>query len=316
MKLFFTIIFLTTFILLFLFPHTATSYAKEGLYIWMQNVLPSLYPFMILQSVFIQLKYDEFLGKLLKPVMKYLFPLSECAYFAIPLGFLCGFPMGAIVTTKLYQGKKLNKKEAELLLSFCNNIGPVYTLTMILPIFPKEYHLFILFLMYGIPFLYGSLLSHLLHKRKKEFYETKKENNIVKTQKETIEKSFCSIFFSAVKQAGESILTLGGCMIFFSILRIFLEIIPNDTPLLQCIGTGSIEVGSFVQVLSENISLFSYGESILILSGVITGGLSCFMQTCSIIEGTDLSINKYLFHKCIQTLLWIFIGTIRFFLIS
>lgn len=307
MKLFFIILTLTTALLMLLFPNVTSSYAKEGLLIWLQNVLPSLYPFMVLQSILIQMHFDETLGKILSPLLKKIFPLSNNAFFAIPVGFLCGFPMGAIITTYLYQKQKINKTDAELLLSFCNNIGPVYSLTMILPLFDKKLHLYIMLLIYGIPFLYGIIITNLTAIRKKK----KRENKVyipenTKSQTDNSLKP-AKMLFKALQSSGVSILTLGGCMIFFSILRIFTDIIPKNLPIIHCIGTGFLEPGSFISLISQKLNVINTNCAIILLSLIIPGGLSCTMQTLSIICETDLSIKKYIFNKIAQTILWIII---------
>lgn len=292
---------------MFLFPNVTTSYAKEGLLNWFHNVLPALYPFMVIQSVLIDFKFDAFIGKILKPLLKYIFPLSESAFFAIPIGFLCGFPMGAITTVRLYLNQKITKTEAEVLLAFCNNIGPIYTLTMILPLFPKEKHMLILSLMYGIPLLYGSLLTN-IHKRKEKTtmsLKVKPTNNKACANAKTTKLHFA--LTKALRQSGESILVLGGCMVFFSILRIFLYVLPFKQPAFTCMMTGMLEVGSFISVLSQNTQKIGSSTQLLILSAVIIGGLSCIMQTLSITNDTDLSVKKYLFHKLLQTLIWIIV---------
>ena len=307
MKLFFIILTLTTALLMILFPNVTSSYAKEGLLIWLQNVLPSLYPFMVLQSILIQMHFDETLGKLLSPILQKLFPLSKNAYIAIPIGFLCGFPMGAIITTDLYQKHKINKTDAELLLSFCNNIGPVYSLTMILPLFEEKLHLYIMLLIYGIPFLYGIVLTKFSSKKEKK----KQKNKLyiqtpVKYQADDCLKT-AKMLFKALQTSGVSILTLGGCMIFFSILRIFTDIIPENLPIFLCVCTGFLEPGSFINLMAQKLNIINTKCAIILLSVIIPGGLSCTMQTLSIICETDLSIKKYIFHKIAQTILWILI---------
>ena len=310
MNLFFSIISITTAILMFLFPDVTTSYAKESLLNWLHNVLPALYPFMVLQTILIDLSFDEKIGKFIKPILKYIFPLSETTYFVIPTGFLCGFPMGAVATVRLYKEHKISKQEAEILLAFCNNIGPIYTLTMILPLFGEEFKPFILLLIYGIPFLYGIALAQINQIRYPKNKTT--QNNDVSYINTKDIPNYGIMFTNALKKSGESILTLGGCMIFFSILRIFLEFIPAYYNAIHCYCTGLLEIGSFITILSQNIQQLGFGSSLFLLSTIITGGLSCIMQTNSIIAGTDLSLVKYILHKLLQTVIWSIICIILF----
>lgn len=267
---------------------------------WFHNMIPSLFPFMILQSVFIGLNYEKSLGKILKVFLKPFFKLSEQALCAIPVGFLCGFPMGASITRDLYLSNKITKKEAEILLAFTNNLGPIYCFTTILPIFPKEKHLIILLLMYGIPFLYGILLSH-ISKIEKSVPATSEEKNTQKLEK---------VFPQAINNAIHAIVCLGGCMIFFNVFRILPMLLPVKNVLYNCISAGLIEISSFIHVLNQNSVYFTPEALLLMLSLVHPGGLSCIMQTMCILSETDLSIHKYVFHQMMQTFIWFIMSLI------
>ncbi len=313
MNLFIIILFSVTGIFLFLFPEQTTEYASKGLLNWFHNIIPALFPFMILQSVLIGMRFDEKTGKLLKPLLKPLFPLQESAYFAIPIGFLCGFPMGAIATRNLYTDGKIPKKDAELLLAFCNNIGPIYTITTILPLFPNTYRPLILIFMYALPLLYGSIITNLSNRKHQKTKSSHSQRCLDENSCKKERKEISLIFSNALKQAIESILSLGGCMVFFSVMQVLFTLLPFDTPLIKCLGCGLLEIGSFIQTLDINAPYLNLPECFLLLSLVHIGGLSCIMQTMCIISNTNLSIRNYLFHKLILTGIWCFCGLICFF---
>jgi sporulation integral membrane protein YlbJ len=67
-----------------------------------------------------------FLGQLLDPVMRPLFGLPGSSSLVVAMGYTSGFPVGAILTKKLYDEKSLNLKEAQHLLSFTNNSSPLF----------------------------------------------------------------------------------------------------------------------------------------------------------------------------------------------
>ena len=46
--------------------------------------------------------------------------------YALLLGLICGYPMGAKLTADLFREGKITKSEAQYLLTFCNNPGPVF----------------------------------------------------------------------------------------------------------------------------------------------------------------------------------------------
>ena len=97
---------------------------------------------------------------LIYPVVKPLAKVRKNVCYAMLMGFLCGFPMGARVVDDLYQRQMIDRREAEYLLAFCNNIGPVYFCSFVLPLLGRRLVWPYLFGMYGIPLLYGMALRY------------------------------------------------------------------------------------------------------------------------------------------------------------
>ena len=104
----------------------ALELSKAGLNLWFQNMIPTLLPFMILSGILIRMNLSDRFASLFSPLLRPLFGLSDSCLYVLVIGFLCGFPMGARVTAESYERGRLSKREATLMLSFCNNIGPIY----------------------------------------------------------------------------------------------------------------------------------------------------------------------------------------------
>jgi len=163
MKYLKTICLLALMLFILANPTDACRYALDGLTQWALRMVPTLFPFMMLSSLMVCCSADRVLGILFSKLCSPLLSLSRYGYYAVFIGFLCGFPMGAKVTGELYLDKKISVTEAHLLCGFCNHIGPAYFLGIVMPLLQEcGYHkrLPFLFGMYGIPLLYGSLLSH------------------------------------------------------------------------------------------------------------------------------------------------------------
>lgn len=295
------LLFIITAVMLFIEPQATGALAREGLLNWFNNMIPSLFPFMILQSVFIGLGYDSYISKLFHPVFKKLFRINPNGYSAILIGFLCGFPMGAITIKELYQSERISKRDAELLLSFCNNLGPIYCVSQILPLLEPAYQIIFLSFTYAIPLLYGIIITKLSPAHEKGILH------------KTAPKTLKELFPCALQKAINAIVTLGGCMIFFNVVRIVPALIPIDSVYYNCISSGLMEIGSFVNCLKENRTFFSQIESICLLSMIHPGGLSCMIQTMCVLQGSDLSFGKYVMHKLIQLLIWLLLCTILVF---
>lgn len=295
------LLFTITAVMLFIEPQTTGALAREGLLNWFNNMIPSLFPFMILQSFFIGLGYDTYVNKLLHPFFKKLFHLNPSGYSVLLIGFLCGFPMGAITVRELYQSKRIRKRDAELLLAFCNNLGPIYCISHILPLLEPVYKIIFLVLTYGVPLLYGSFITRL--------------SPVSETgpPPKAAFKTLSEIFPSALQNAINSIVSLGGCMIFFNVIRIVPALLPFHSGYYNCITSGLLEIGSFITCLKENSIFFSQFERLCLLSIIHPGGLSCLIQTMCVLQETDLSFRKYVFHKLLQLIIWLLICTILSF---
>ncbi len=128
-----TLLFLIMTGLLLTYPKESLALSLTGLQLWFNRMVPTLLPFMILSGIMIRLNLTEHIVKIISPVLTPLLRISLNGLYAVAIGFLCGFPMGARVIAELYENHKLSKEEASYLLAFCNNIGPVYFISFVLP---------------------------------------------------------------------------------------------------------------------------------------------------------------------------------------
>ena len=158
-----TLGFLLLFYLMLRYPVESVYYAFTGLTLWFQKMIPALFPFMILSGIMVRMDLTKYFALVLSPLLKPIFKVSGTGAYCIIMGFLCGFPMGAKVIADLYDRQKISKREATYLLSFCNNIGPIYFTGFVLPVLKLPTSFVYLFGMYGLPLLYG-LVSRIFFK--------------------------------------------------------------------------------------------------------------------------------------------------------
>lgn len=274
-------------------------YAAQGLNLWFERMIPVLFPFMILSGIMIRMKYTEKIASLIRPVLR-VYRIRKNVCYAIFMGFLCGFPMGAKVVAELYTENCLTKQEAEFLLSFCNNIGPVYFISFVLPLLGRKQVLPYLFGMYGIPLLYGFVLRYTCFRDLNGLCDTapvadRKCLKHIKS-KMSVSKLLLPILQAAddsIHASIQSILALGGYMILFNVLNLIPHLCCREkhvlfAPLLEITG-GLISLG-------DKVPLYS-------LLALSFGGLSCLAQSYHCLRGTDLSISRYILHKINITLL-------------
>lgn len=290
-KIIYTIFFI--FLTYCILTHSQLSlyYALNGLQLWYSKMIPSLLPFMIISGLMIRLRLTEGFVSLVYPVIHPLFHVSKNACYVIMMGFLCGFPMGARIIADLYLRGMLSHREAEFLLSFCNNIGPVYFMSFALPLLHRELFLPYFLGMYGLPLIYGIVLRKTLYRDiDTTTHKYNFENLLVAcscNQKETL----LYETDDAINTSIHSILSLGGYMVLFNLLNLIPHVITGRPSALLA---PLFEISGGLNILSHRLPLYT----LLILP---FGGLSCIAQTYSCIRDTDLSISKYTIHKLILT---------------
>jgi len=282
---------------------SAVSFAKQGLMVWFQTMIPTLLPFMILTSLSIHLGIHRWIVKVVEPVFYRIFQVNTDSIYCILFGFLCGFPMGARIVAQLYEKKYISREESSYLLTFCNNIGPIYFTNIVLKGIRPRYQLGALAGMYGILLFYGILMRYTLYRKM-----------IITQQKVPIEtgiqknrsKNRC-VFIAlddSINTSLNGIATLGGYMIFFNLCTVIpfyiLPIISNNMG-IYLFANCFLEISSGIQnVLLAQLPVTT--KELILLTMVMFGGISCLAQTISCIRNLRISIIPYCIHKILQAL--------------
>lgn len=264
------------------------AYASLGLELWFQKMIPTLLPFMILSGLMIRLHLTRYFVALVHPVLKPVYHVSESGSYAMIIGFLCGFPMGAKTISDLLKTGDLDKKQASFLLAFCNNIGPIYFCSFALPLLHRTLRFPYLFGMYGIPLLYGIMLRHLPMYRNLQNEEPKSGFKNSEHKPHLLQELDDCIFSSLRSIAG-----LGGYMIFFNLLNLIPHVLLGQKPRLLA---PFLEITGGLHMAEKLPALYA----LLLLS---FGGCSCIAQTYSCIKGSGLKLVPYLIHKGVLTAL-------------
>lgn len=276
--------------LLLRYPALSLQYAGTGLRLWFQKMIPTLLPFMILSGILLSMNLTEKFVRALHPLLHAIYRISPNGCYTLFMGFLCGFPMGARIVGQLREQEKISREEGNRLLAFCNNIGPIYFLSYVVPTLSIEKPLLPFLIMYGVPLLYGILVMRLFPPSVPETVEQSEEKKTAPAM------GLLTAVDTAIQSGLIGIGKLGGYMVFFNLLNILF--VP-----FRHLPSGLL---AFYQLLLEITSgIDQYGQSYpyMVLIMLPFGGFSCIAQTYSMIRQTDLSIRAYLFHKLAQTAL-------------
>src|SRR5690554_7877887 len=118
--------FLLFTIALMVFPGEGLAAAEEGLKIFWEIVLPSLFPFFVLTEILLGLGVVHFFGVILEPLMRPVFNVPGAGAFALSMGLVAGYPMDAVITGKFRRRGLCKKIEGERLLAFTNTADPLF----------------------------------------------------------------------------------------------------------------------------------------------------------------------------------------------
>lgn len=290
-KVFIYLFALAAVVLLVKNASDAILYAKDALRICVEMVVPSLFPFFICSGILIYSGFCEVLSKIFRFCMYPLFRVSPAGSSAFILGIVSGYPLGAITAGELYQNSYLSKTEAERLLAFCNNSGPLFILGSVgIAIYTN--------IGYGIALYISHILAALTVGILFRFYGRKK-HCAPDTSMTTPDRSAGEIFDISLQNGIRNILTVCGAVLFFSVIsRLLLDIIPMSN------FTSSIVSGLMEFVTGTvNVSHLSIPTANkLILTAVIVGfaGISVHAQVMAVIAKYRLSLAPYIVGKALH----------------
>lgn len=299
-------IFLMVFTLL-RSPSLCISAATDGLLLWFNKILPSLLPFIILINMLAGLNIMKYISRLALPLTVSLWHLPGSSLFAFIMGLIAGYPMGGKVVKQLVENKNLSISEGEKTLCFCNNCGPLFIIGTVGTLMLGDTHL-------GYFLFYIHLLSAFIISLIFSFYRTSSLDHTYSGISTSIQKnfSFSHLFNQSVQSAMDTLVGVGGYIIFFSVLaRVItssqfvhkLVSLPffNQVPSTYILGlvTGLLELSNGTDALATSSSNTLY--ALALLSAIISfGGLCIYFQTLYILEDIPLSTMPYLIAKTLQ----------------
>ena len=99
-----------------------------SLNIWINNVIPSLFPFFIATELLNHTNIPRIIGNMFNKIMRPLFNVPGIGAYALFMGIISGYPVGAKIVTNFRNQNLCTKEEAERLITFTNNSGPLFIL--------------------------------------------------------------------------------------------------------------------------------------------------------------------------------------------
>lgn len=281
------------FAVMLISPKAVFNGASEGLLLWFQIILPTLFPFIIITNLLLSTDSIHYISNAVGAVLCRLFKVSENGSFAVIVGFLCGYPMGAKVTADLITSGYVTREEGRYLLSFCNNTSPVFILNFIVwkTLGREELLVPSLLILLGTPMLMSLIFRrfYLKGRRQFDYLDMKREATDGKT-----DWNF-RIMDTCIMDSFETITKVGGYIILFSVILELIRSIPWQIPAINWL-LPSLEVTNGIVLIGKSaLPLTVQYPAILALTSF--GGFCAVAQTQCMIQKTSLSILPYTIEK-------------------
>ncbi len=290
-KIFLPLLAAGTVILILADAPRAITYARDAMSLCAEVIVPTLFPFFVCANILIYSGVCQSLSRAFTFCMRPLFNVSPAGSSAFILGIVSGYPLGAATAGELYKNGYITKTEAERLLSFCNNSGPLFILGSIgAAMYGNIRYGAVLYAIHII----ASVIVGILFR----FYKHKSyiAPDTVMTQPV---KGCGEIFSVALKNSVQTILTVCGSVIIFSMAsRLMLDLIPMS-PTADALLSGLMEfVTGTVKISNLTLPVMQK----LMLSALIVGfaGFGVHIQVIAVIARYELSLLPYFLGKALH----------------
>lgn len=316
----FSILILICTIFVIISPNVILTSTRNSLILWGNIIVPSLFSFLVLSELLNLTGINTIIGRILNPIMRPIFNLPGISSTAIVLGMTSGYPIGAKTTADLLKSKKCTLNDANHLITFTNNSGPLFISGAVgLGIYnnPAIANL-LLISHYTSAILVGILFRFI---KANDYKQNSTNSSII----EIINFSKIGLLLGdIIRRSISTLFILGGFIVIFAVFTCILD----SLGILNYISTiffpqldrysansliyGLLEVTNGVTRLAS--STFSLFFKIILTSFFIGfGGLSVHLQTLNILSDTQISISRYFIGKTLQGL---FSAVISYLLLS
>ncbi len=248
-------------------------------------IIPSLFPFFVISDVLMsRLNFSR--GGIFARLARSIFNLPPCALPVLAIGIISGYPVGAAAAVRLYENGEISKPDAEHLICFCNNSGPLFLICSVgCGMFGS---LQIGIMLYGIH-VFTALCAAVIGGR---LYTV--SGGTVLTPRKRFSMA------EAVENAFSKCVKITGFVIFFAIAAEFALGAANRLPLISSspfLRCGAISLLEMTNGISRSAALLPLDEALCLTSfAAAWSGISVLLQVKSVTKNL-LSTKKYVRYK-------------------
>ena len=278
-------------------PGLALEGARQGIMLWGNVVLPTLLPFMICSGVIVAMDAIHILTGPFRPILSGILKLSGQGSYVLMSGLLCGYPMGAKTTSDFLDSGRITPEEGKYLLAISNHPSPMFVLgyviaqIRVIPGISQGCPLWAVAAALYLPVIPISILArNCIHYRRKVYPVSYKEDS----------GEYPFSFDGHMMGCFETMTKIGGYIMLFSILALYLTVFPFQTPpLVRPALLGAVEITTGIQAIAQSVPGMT--GALLIIGSAAFGGCSGIFQTKSVLKNAGLSIRHYMLWKLMHS---------------
>ena len=192
------------FVMIILDSKLTLEGAQTGMDLCIRTVIPTLFPFVVLSTLLSVSTVP--CSQLIRTAAGFLGIPADASTVLIP-AFLGGYPVGAKCVYTLYCTGRIEKSQAERLLTFCSNAGPSFLFGIVSGCFTKPETAWVLWLIHVV----ASILTAISIPEIKPICPDKAKNTAIREETD--------ILLSSIKAMG----VICGWVILFRVLITFLQ---------------------------------------------------------------------------------------------
>ena len=294
------VIFMTLFVLYQVVVKKSLVYnsINYALNIWVNNLIPTLFPFFIISDILINYNFSSYIPKIFKDMCKYLFNITDNMISILILSIISGFPSNARNTRTFYDKGEITLDEANHILIFSHFSNPLFILTTVAFFFfgDKSVGWILLISHYLSNFLLGILF-------RKYFDHSDKVHN-----ENVLNVSFGNIFVGAIRKSVDTILLICGIVTVFMLLSAIVSNTFNFGDYNSMMVKGILEITIGIEALGK-LGLPMIYKVVIASCFLAFGGFSVHMQVMSQIADTEIKYKYFFIGRFYQM---IFAGIISY----
>jgi len=288
------VILFSLFILIEIIIMKNTIYSSiiYALNMWVNSLIPALFPFFIISDILINYNITNYIPKIFKNICKYIFNITDNMLTILILSMISGFPSNARNTRTLYDKELISLDEANHILIFSHFSNPLFILTTVAVFFFHNSKLgFILLVSHYLSnFILGFLFRKKFNHNDKFSYDDKLNVN------------FGNVFISSLKKSIDTILLICGIVTVFLMLS---SIIINTFDINiynSMLVKGILEITIGIEALSK-LNLSMIYKAVIASCFLAFGGFSVHMQVISQITETKIKYSYFFLGRMYQMII-------------